>query len=268
MRCLFVSEDRALLTLAEGLSLPCPLTSFASAQDAVDGLKPEDGCLVADQALRFVNGTELLERSKLKAPLAARVLLVEEADLDIAVDAVNRAEVFRLLVKPCSQRILGRVLTLACDHFLRAERQRRLLREALRSNMEIALELLAVVRPDAVARAVRLRKIARALADGLGLENPWQYELACVLKQVGAVTDNGQRDLVAQRIAGKLPGLAAVAAMLGPRPEDTLGASVVETATRFEALVDAGSDPDAAIAALRDESGDAVRGMLDALAAR
>ncbi|MEW6719216.1 MAG: HD domain-containing phosphohydrolase [Thermodesulfobacteriota bacterium] len=72
-------------------------------EDALRLLEEHDvAVIVSDNMMPGMRGIELLSRAKELRPDAARILMTGYADLRTAVEAINRGEVFRFLVKPWS----------------------------------------------------------------------------------------------------------------------------------------------------------------------
>jgi signal transduction histidine kinase len=66
--------------------------------------------MVSDLKMAKMDGIELLQVVKQKHPATIRILLTGHADLESAISAVNKGEVFRFLQKPCPPDLLTRVL--------------------------------------------------------------------------------------------------------------------------------------------------------------
>lgn len=66
--------------------------------------------IVSDLNMPGMSGVEFFEASRRIAPDAARILLTGQADLNAAMDAVNRGAVFRFLLKPCAPDVLLQAL--------------------------------------------------------------------------------------------------------------------------------------------------------------
>jgi len=62
--------------------------------------------VVSDMRMPGMNGAEFLAAASQKAPTTTRMLLTGHADLDAAIDAVNRGKIFRFLSKPCPREVL------------------------------------------------------------------------------------------------------------------------------------------------------------------
>jgi hypothetical protein len=63
-----------------------------------------------------------------------------------------------------------------------------LLEETLSGSIQVLTEVLSLVNPAAFSRAERARRYIRHVVTELKLGNPWQYEVAAMLSQLGCVT--------------------------------------------------------------------------------
>jgi FixJ family two-component response regulator len=59
--------------------------------------------VISDMRMPGMNGSEFLAQVRSKSPESVRMLLTGHADLDAAIDAVNRGKIFRFLTKPCEK---------------------------------------------------------------------------------------------------------------------------------------------------------------------
>lgn len=62
--------------------------------------------VVSDMQMPGVSGVEFLARASEMVPDTVRILLTGHADVNAAIDAVNRGSVFRFLTKPCEKPVL------------------------------------------------------------------------------------------------------------------------------------------------------------------
>ena len=176
-----------------------------SGQEALDLIKrePDLAVIVSDYHMPGMNGIELLERVHLISPETSRILLTGAADLEMALDAVNRGHIFRFLLKPCASEIFVAAIKdgIRQNELIAAERE--LLSKTLSGSIKVMVDILAVLSPEIFAQAGRLRKLAHQLAMALQLEErAWEIELAALLSQIGAVTI--PRDLVKRWHKGEL----------------------------------------------------------------
>jgi DNA-binding NtrC family response regulator len=81
--------------------------------------------VVADQNMPGMTGVELLNEVWKLCPDTARVMLTGNAERQTPIDAINRAQIFRFLSKPCPLDELGPVIESGLRRYelLRAERE-------------------------------------------------------------------------------------------------------------------------------------------------
>lgn len=149
---------------------------------------PEEfAVVISDMRMPQLSGAEFLGLAARIAPGVVRILLTGHADLDDAIKAVNRGQLFRFLTKPCSPDDLYQACSdaLAQHQLQRAERD--LLEQTLRSSVEALAETLALSSPAVFGRSRRIKDLAGQLARRDGLENWWEVEVAAMLADLGAV---------------------------------------------------------------------------------
>lgn len=91
--------------------------------------------LVSDNHMPGGSGVDLLARARVIQPDTARILLTGYADLETALDAINRGEVFRFVLKPWNEAEILSVVQDACE--------RRRVVQALRTGDEATIRSLA-----------------------------------------------------------------------------------------------------------------------------
>lgn len=91
--------------------------------------------VLTDFMMPNLTGIELLQHVKANEPKAVRMMLTAAADFKVALEAVNRGEVYRLLSKPWQLAELQAAVRNAADHY-------RLQRENERLGQELALNVL------------------------------------------------------------------------------------------------------------------------------
>lgn len=160
-------------------------------QDALEIIKrtPDLALIISDYRMPGMNGIELLSQVHQKSPDVTRILLTGAADLDMALDAINKGHIFRFLLKPCSEDILIAAVKdgLRQNELITSERG--LLKKTLYGSIKVMIDTLSVLNPGIFAQSGRLRNLARDLAAELNLEDQsWEIELAALLSQIGTVT--------------------------------------------------------------------------------
>jgi response regulator RpfG family c-di-GMP phosphodiesterase len=56
--------------------------------------------IIADQRMPLITGLELLDRARQIQPQATRILMAGVVSLDMVIDAINKGEIYRFIVKP------------------------------------------------------------------------------------------------------------------------------------------------------------------------
>jgi len=85
--------------------------------------------IVSDERMPGESGSEFLAAVRRKYPRIIRIIHTGQGSLESAVRAINEAEVYRFLLKPCNPADLISTIERALDHKLLEERSRGLLRQ-------------------------------------------------------------------------------------------------------------------------------------------
>jgi response regulator RpfG family c-di-GMP phosphodiesterase len=189
---LCVDDDELVLEgLRDTLRRAFEVRTAIGATEALAMLRKEPeayAVVLSDMRMPGMFGSELLREARTVAPDCVRMLLTGYADIDSAIRAVNDAQLFRFLTKPCQPEQLVRacIAALAQHRLLTAERV--LLEQTLRGCVNALVEVLALANPTAFGRAGRVRALVGKIAAAAELENRWEVEVAAMLAHIGAVT--------------------------------------------------------------------------------
>ncbi len=181
--------------------------------------------VMSDMRMPGMSGAELLQRVRRKSPGTVRLLLTGYTDLAGLESAVNQGGIFRFLTKPCSPDNLHAAVEAAVEQYRTLRAERTLLEETLASSIDVLTEVLALSNPVAFGRARRVKAMIGQAASRLNLPEIWQYEVAAMLCQLGAIAapandlfqtrDASMHPVVTQRLLERIPRLESVAAMVG-----------------------------------------------------
>lgn len=166
------------------------LTTAVGAAEGLAALEEAQDFAVVLSDLRMpgMDGIAFLERAREAAPDASRMLLTGNADLNSAMEAVNRGAIFRFLLKPCASETLLSALAAAVEQNRLVTSERVLLEQTLHGSIKALTDVLALINPAGFGRAARAKALAGGIAEALGNEGRWQVEVAAMLSQIGTVT--------------------------------------------------------------------------------
>jgi hypothetical protein len=199
-----------------------------------------------------MDGVQFLARVKAQWPDTVRVMLTGNADVETAMNAINEGSIFRFLTKPCGQETMAKTLTAALVQYHLVTAEKELLEQTLSGSIQVLTEVLSLVHPAAFGRAERARRYIHQVVTAMKLGNPWQYEVAAMLSQLGCVTlpakivdavyrgeklsasEQAQYDAhprVANDLIAKIPRLEPVAWMVGHQNETLLDLESISSQT-------------------------------------
>ncbi|PYQ38306.1 MAG: two-component system response regulator [Acidobacteria bacterium] len=144
--------------------------------------------VVSDMRMPGMDGVQLLSRVKTQSPDTIRVMLTGHADMETAINAINEGSIFRFLNKPVTKDMMAKTLTSALVQYRLVTAEKQLLEQTLSGALQVLTEVLSLVNPAAFSRAARARRYIHHVVTSMKLGNPWQYEVAAMLSQLGCVT--------------------------------------------------------------------------------
>jgi ActR/RegA family two-component response regulator len=233
------------------------------------------------------DGIQFLSRTREIAPDTVRLALTGHADIEAAITAVNEVNIFRFFVKPCARSALLKGLRDAIHQHRLVTAEKELLNQTLRGAIQVLIEVLGMVNPAAFSQSVRIRRYVQHIVRDLHLEEPWRYQLAALMSQLGCVNLDPEiveaayqgaelspedaarfhrHPAMARELVSQIPRLEAVAWMIahqndalgntlekqaGERNEVdiiSLGAQLLKTALTLDRALMRGSTIDAACA--------------------
>jgi diguanylate cyclase (GGDEF)-like protein len=131
-------EPYILLTLSALLTPTFEVVTADSADAAKEILaRREIHIILTDQKMPRTTGVQLLEWVRELSPKTIRLLMTGYAELDDAIEAINRGQVYHYLLKPWRTEELQSVLRNAADKFLLERRNEELLGDLHRKNQEL-----------------------------------------------------------------------------------------------------------------------------------
>lgn len=304
-RVLFVDDDEVILAaIRHQLRKQFKFDTALNAEEALALIEHSGpyAVIVSDMHMPDMDGITLLARARERYPDIVRIMLTGVADLQVAIDAVNKGSIFRFLTKPWPPEVLVSAISAGIEQHRLITSERLLLERTLIGSVQVLTEILSLVNPTAFQRTAAVRDYVKHIATELQLPNRWQFELAAALSQVGCVAlpeqtlhkaylgdplTADEQDLydhhpdIGARLLSRIPRLETVAAMIA-RQEDgatvapmgdpdadaaiTLGSQILRVALTYDRLLARGLERDGALAWLAQRPADYPPHIVAALA--
>lgn len=258
-------EERVVQGLVPHLRKEYDVHTALSGAEGLQVLREMGGAavVISDMRMPGMDGATFLHHVMQFFPDATRMLLTGEPGRDSAIAAVNKAQIFRFLAKPCPPAELKAAVEAGVLQHRAVTTERTVLKETLVGCIRTLVDVLAITNPVAFGRASRIKRLAVDFARRLGREHFWQLEAAATLSQIGYLSLPGdlveklyygepltaeERILVsgapevARRLLGNIPRLEPVGEILTAlSASDTelqqLGEGAVGVGSRILALV-------------------------------
>jgi response regulator RpfG family c-di-GMP phosphodiesterase len=179
-------ESRVLDGLELHLRREYDVHRATGGEEALQVLKAIGGAsvVISDMRMPGMDGATLLQRVMKTYPETVRILLTGQPGRDSAVAAVNQAQIFRFLTKPCSPEQLKAAVSAGMMQHRLVLEERKILKETLIGCIQALMDVLAIVSPVAFGRASRLKRLTVEFAETLECGAFWQLEAAAMLSQL------------------------------------------------------------------------------------
>ncbi|WP_164885258.1 two-component system response regulator [Geovibrio thiophilus] len=117
-RILFVDDDKFILDTFRRTFREFDIALCDSPVKALEMMREEAfDVVVSDYKMPKMDGVEFIRRASEINPNSVRIMLTGNADLEIAVRAVNEGSVFKFLQKPCDRNVLKTIVEKAIEKF-------------------------------------------------------------------------------------------------------------------------------------------------------
>jgi len=158
-----------------------------SGDEALKALKQMGGAavIVSDMRMPGMDGAMLLRQVLVLYPDTTRILLTGEPGRDAAIAAVNNAQIFRFLAKPCPPDQLRTAIEAGVMQHRLIRAERTILKETLVGCIKALIDVLAITNPVAFGRASRVKRMSMEFAESIGCRDYWQLDAAAMLSQIG-----------------------------------------------------------------------------------
>jgi CheY-like chemotaxis protein len=278
-RVLLVDDERSIRTAYNRLLYTkYEIRTAESGNEAIKILTAEErfAVVLCDQHMQGMVGTEFLNLCRFAVPETVRVLFTGHIDVKDAVAAVNEAEVFRILLKPCQKPVMEKCI----DEAVARHEQHAASKTGDKGDGAVAsdaiLRVLELSNPAMAEQAHRLRRYAAHVAKALHPATTVPASIAAALSVLAANTGaDGVTLPVSAEAWAWLKGLPAfqrAATILSWNPDDpqtpveaTIGAGIVKVARALDRELQRGQDLVPAIEVLRKSDEGLSQALVDAL---
>ncbi|OGV52733.1 MAG: hypothetical protein A2017_14945 [Lentisphaerae bacterium GWF2_44_16] len=191
IKILIVDDDANILTSFERLFHKhfqiCTSTDPLKALEIFEKEGPF-AVVLSDMHMPGIDGIAFLSKVRERNSDSVRMMLTGDADIQVAVNAVNEGHIFRFLLKPCEPTVMANALLVGMQQYKLITAEHELLEQTLKGSIQVLVEILSMTNPVAFGRAKRICNYAVQIAAKMGLQDIWQYEIAALLSQIGCIT--------------------------------------------------------------------------------
>ena len=155
---LLVVDDEEIVLVALRETLRQEGYAVSTAQNAVQALEllreNQFAAVLTDQQMPMLTGLEFLSQVKKNQPDASRILITAVLNLTTVIDAINKTEVFRFILKPWHREDLLLTVAKAVARHKAICQERQQLKDALLANETLLQANQALERQIQEARAL------------------------------------------------------------------------------------------------------------------
>ena len=197
-KVLFVDDEPDILaTYRRGFRGDFNLEVAENAREGLEKLERQGpfSVVVSDLKMPGLSGIEFLKEVKTRYPDTVRIMLTGYADLDTAIETINKGDIFRFLTKPIAIDILREVVIAGLvQHSLnQGSKELHALRKMQQSMEGIILGFSQVVEirdPYTAGHQRRVAQLAVAIAEQMGLDEDrcTGLRLAALVHDLGKVS--------------------------------------------------------------------------------
>ncbi len=233
-KVLLVDDDRNLLSaFTRQFHNRINLVTAASGEDGIQAITYDGpfAVVISDMQMPNMDGLKFLTQARSLSPDTVRVMLTGNANLDVAIGAINDGNIFRFLNKPVPTGVLFETMIDGIQQYRHVTAEKELLNKTLKGAVNLLADILGLVSPYSFSRASRIKRNVRAMAEQLRLPEIWSYELAAMLSQLGCITLSTE---VMEKLAADEEISDFERNQFNKHPE--IGARLLQHIPRFEAI--------------------------------
>jgi len=130
-KIVFVDDEKGILDSITRVfrNEPYKIYTFDDPVAAIDEIHViEPAVVVSDRMMPTMDGSEFLEKIRIRWPAIVRIMLTGHSDLDATITVINKGHIFRFINKPWSKSELKMSVKNGADHFNLAQENKQMSR--------------------------------------------------------------------------------------------------------------------------------------------
>ncbi|MFK7917322.1 MAG: response regulator [Ilumatobacter sp.] len=163
--------------------------TFDMAESGAAGLEllrqHEYAAVVSDMRMPHMSGEEFLAQTHQVQPAAVQVILSGQASLEATIEAVNRGQIFRFLMKPASPEAMRLTIDQALRQYDLIHSERHLLEQTLAGAIGALTDVLEMIVPSISQRTTLVVAAVERMTSHVDIAPAWPLKLAAMLSGVG-----------------------------------------------------------------------------------
>lgn len=144
--------------------------------------------VISDYRMPKMDGNEFLHLVSEKHPDTTRIMLTGNADISMAIESINKGNIFRFLTKPCAYDMLISNIQAAIRQYNLVKAEKILLEKTFTGGIRMLIDILSMVAPVVFKNTCRIRDLSKKVAIRLRVKNISEVEISALLSQIGCVT--------------------------------------------------------------------------------
>ncbi|MCA9192685.1 MAG: response regulator [Planctomycetales bacterium] len=186
-KVLFVDDDPVLLrAIDRNLSLDYEVDTAEGPEQGLELIRTSGpySVIVVDMRMPKMDGIQLIQRARKVAPESVFLMLTGNQDYETAIQAINQAQVFQFLNKPCSVKDIREAIDKAQVQYEAEKAARNLVQESFVGSIRCMTDIIDL-QSNGFLDTTRIADAIKAFAAEVGIPISWEEVVASRLIMMG-----------------------------------------------------------------------------------